>query len=151
MSDYDAERDPFLIGGDVSEPDPVVLKTTVHQDRLAQIDARAQRRHGMSIRELAEEDPRSAYTELGGLFVNRYIDFKTQDWGIGSVEEDGRMAFDGLTRYVAENSPPDLDLEEVEVIISVRNPNPWYKQVFGYTYTVEEALHFTAGPQDLAF
>jgi hypothetical protein len=138
-------------GEETTNQAPVLLRSDVIPETLEAVDAMARANKGVSIYELAETDPRDAYVYLGSLFKNRFIDIEAEGWGIGSPEQDGQLAFDGLTRYAKEITAPDPDVDEIEVVVAVWKRNGWFDRIRGNKYTVEEALRFRLVPQNLAF
>jgi hypothetical protein len=138
-------------GEEATSQAPVLLRSDVIPETLEAIDAMTRQNKGVSIYELAETDPKDAYVYLGSLFKGRFIDIEAEGWGIGSPEEDGQQAFDGLTRYTKEITAPDPDVDEIDVVVAVWKRNGWFDRMRGNKYTVEEALRFRIGPQDLAF
>jgi hypothetical protein len=105
---------------------------------------------GASIYELAEDRPTDAYVYLGGLFTKQFIDTRDSDWAIGSPEEDGQQAFDGLTRYLEDKRTPDPDIEEIDVVLAVWKRTSLFNRIRGTKCTSEEVIRFRVGPQDLA-
>lgn len=147
----DAEDQPAFSQDEAVGQAPRVLRRDVYPEALDKIDSLAREREGVSIYELSETKPRYAYVYLAHLFKHRFIDTANEDWGIGSPEEDGQMAYDGLVRYMKRNTAPDPDIDEIEVVVAVCRRNSWFNRLRGKTYSSEEALRFRVGPQDLAF
>src|SRR5665811_1496038 len=95
----------------------ILIEATVSEIFFLALNKLVVRDENRDIHSLAQNHPRDAYVWLSQVWKNQFIDPDSGDWGIGSAEEDGQQAFDGLTRYVEEMAAPNPDVDEVEVII----------------------------------
>lgn len=135
-----------------TEERPALLHCAISQQRLTDVSLMAIEKTGQPIREVANENPREAYAFLGSLFTSKFIDPQAEGWAIGSPEEDGELAYQGLSHYVEEQRAPDPDIEEIDVIISVwKRSNLWERLRGKPRFQAEKALEFTVSPQYLTW
>jgi hypothetical protein len=132
-----------------TESDPMLLECTMSETQLETISASMEQHTGSTIYELAELNPRDAYIRLYHLFRANFIDPTTEDWDIGTPEEDGQQAFDGLTQYVEERRAPDPDIEEIDLVLSVWKRGDVLNFLRGDRRVPEEVLRFRVEPPDL--
>ncbi len=128
----------------------VIIEAIVAEDFFMELNELVIRDENRSIHSLAYNHPRNAYVWLSQVWKNRFIDPNNEDWSIGSSDEDGQQAFDGLTRYVEEMTAPDPDVDEVEVIISVWKQGNFMDVLRGNRHIPKKVLSFSLEPPDLA-
>ncbi len=129
---------------------PRLLQCTVDMSYLTELDLCVVVSTGSTLEELAETDPRDAYAHVSYLFRNLFIEPWDSYWDIRSPEKDGEQAYQGLVRYTEEEGAPDLDVEEVDIVLSVWKRTSLFNRLRGKGYQIEDVIRFRAGPQDLA-
>jgi hypothetical protein len=134
-----------------SETSPAYLSCVVSREYLTEIDIYARESTGSTIYELAGEDPREAYLRFEHLFAEKFAKlFVDQSWEVGSPEQDGIHAYEGLERYVRERRVPNPDIDEIDVVISVWKRGGIIDRIKRRPYILEEALRFCVEPQNLS-
>jgi hypothetical protein len=128
----------------------ILIEATISETFFMELNKLVVRDENRDIHSLAQNRPRDAYVWLSQVWKNRFIDPNEEDWSIGSAEDDGQQAFDGLTRYVEERTAPDPDIDEVEIIISVWKQASFMDVLRGSRHVPQEVLSFSLEPPDLA-
>ncbi len=133
-----------------SEAAPGLLKCTVNMSYLVTLEEMVINSTGSNLKELAETRPRDAYAHIYYLFADQFVQARDDDWAIGSPEEDGERAYNGLMKYMEENRAPDPDIEEIDIVINVWKRASFLEKLKGRPYDIEETVRFRVGPQNLA-